>query len=406
MACKKASPGELAQEVDLINGVCQSLDCFQTTDPDVLRRGWRVLCACSLASSRESTAILFEENTNTKSDLLAVLTAMERHPQTIKIQLLGFRAIRKLMSECDDRWETLVDVQAVPVLLQSMRNHSSELIMQGLGITFLAMLARDALDQPREQVITMGGIHLIISAMENFSDDSRLLHTAFFALHQLGFSRTVTDIIGTLDGRELFIKVLENHVGDTGVVDLCLSALGKVCNDTDSVVSSLPVVLRAMKMWPQSSSTQGHGLALMTRGVGHLPLHSVEAAILHRLMVNDVIRHVTLVMKNHPSKATLQFFSCAVIREILERIPTPTIRKKLLDEGTVEFVVRALQTHRETYGIQPMGLLVLLNIYDHRTPEEMAVTSAFGGSQRAIATISGITIVVDNNENNNDEDAN
>ena len=404
MACKKASPGELAEEVDLINGVCQSLDCFQATDPDVLRRGWRVLCACSHACSNESIALLFEEKANTKSDLSAVLTAMERHPQAIKIQLLGFRAIRQLVSEGDDHWETLLDVQAVPVLLQAMRNHSCEIVVQGLGITFLAMLARDSLGQPREQVVNMGGIHVIISAMENFPGDSRLLHTAFFALHQLGFSRRVTEIIGAMDGRELFIKVLEKHMGDTGVVDLCLAALGKICNDTESAVSSLPVVLRAMRMWPQSSSTQGHGLALMTRGVGHLPLHSVEAAIQHRLMINDVIRHVTLVMKNHPSKATLQFFACAVIREILERIPTPTIRKKLLGEGAMEFVVRALQNHRETYGLQPMGLLVLLNIYDHRTPEETAVSNAFGGSRRAIAAVSGMTVEIVGDNNN--EDAN
>jgi hypothetical protein len=392
LACKNASPGELEQEDDLINGVCQSLGCFQTTDQEILRRGWRILCACSRACTTESIALLFDQTPTTKSDLSAVLTAMERHPETIKIQLLGFRAIRHLVSECDDRWEILADVQAVPVLLQAMRNHPFDLVVQGLGITFLAMLARDSLGQPQEQVINMGGIHVIVRAIQNFPGESRLLHTAFFALHQLGFSRRVTEIIGALDGRELFVKVLEDHMGDTGVVDVCLAALGKLGDDTEGVVSVLPVVLEAMKKWPQSSTTQGHGLAIMTRGVGHLPLHSVEAAIQHRLMVNDVIRHVALVMKNHPSKATLQFFACAVMREILERIPTPTIRKKLLDEGVIECVVRALQNHRDTYGLQPMGLLVLLNVFEHRTPEEIPATTAFGGSQRAIAAISGMML--------------
>jgi hypothetical protein len=80
------------------------------------------------------------------------------------------------------------------------------------------------------------------------------------------------------------------------------------------------------------------------------------------------------------------------MREILERIPTPTIRKKLLDEGVIECVVRALQNHRDTYGLQPMGLLVLLNVFEHRTPEEIPATTAFGGSQRAIAAISGMML--------------
>jgi len=402
MACKNASPGELAHENDLINGVCQSLDFFQTSDADVLRRGWRVLCACSgSCDDKESILRLFQEDVSIKSNLSAVLTAMERHGQVVKIQLLGFRAIRQLLSECDDSWDILVDVKAIPILLQAMKNHSSELIVQGLGMTFLAMLARDSSGQPREQVIEMGAVHVILDAMKNFLSDCRLLHTAFFALHQLGFSSAVREIIRTLDGRPLFVKVLEKHMSDVGVVDLSLAALGKLGDDAEGVVSALPVVLRAMRHWPESSSTQGHGLAYMTRGIGHLPLHSVEAAIQHRVMVNDVIRHVTLVMRNHPTKTSIQFFSCAVIREILERIPTPTIRKRVLEEGTMESVVEALKNHRQTYGLQPMGLLVLLNIYEHRTPEEVAASVAFGGSHRAIAAIAGMTmeIISDPEEN-------
>jgi hypothetical protein len=295
----------------------------------------------------------------------------------------------------------LVDVKAVPVFLQAMRIHSGELVVQGLGITFLAMLARDSLGQPREDLVDMGGIHVIISAMANFPDDSRLLHTAFFALHQLGFSEQIRTIIATLDGRDLFVKVLESHMGDIGLVDLSLAALGQLSDDTDSVVSLLPVVLQTMKKWPSSSSTQGHGLALMARGIGHFPWHSVEAAIEHRLMVNEVIRHIPLIMKNHPTKVTLQFFGCVVLREILERIPTPTIRQKVLDEGGVENVVSALQNHRDTYGIQPMGVLVLLNIYEHQTAAEVAATRAFGGSQRVIAVISRMAL-----DFADDEDAN
>lgn len=392
MACKNAQPGELASEVDLIHGVCQSLDCFQKTDKDILRRGWRVLCACSRACDYNSMEILFDEQSTIKSDIAAVLTAMERHSDRIDIQLLGFRAIRQLINQCENSWETLEGAQPIHVFLLAMRKHANDVVVQGLSITFLAMLVRESHGQSRELIINLGGIDDVITAMRTFHDDGKLVHTAFFALHAFGFQPRMREIISSLHGRELFIEILQKHMSDSDVADLCLAALGKLNEDASRVNTILPVVLQVLTRWPHSPSTQGHGLALITRGIGRMPFHSVEAAMQHRLLVDAVMEHIVMVMKNHRSDSTLQFFGCAVMREILERIPISTIRRRLLDSGGMECVLQALQNHRDTYGILPMGLLVMLDIYENRSRSELPASIAFGSSQRAIASIFGVTI--------------
>lgn len=385
LAAKSAKPGELAEEGDLIKGIIQSLDCFQNTDLDILRRGWRVLCVCSKDCDPATVTALFQEGSTLESDLAAVLTGMERHPERIKIQLLGFRALRTiLVTENNERWDALFDARAIPVFIQAMRTHSNDVVIQGLGITFLAMLVREINSRPREQVVNLGGIQLIIEAMRNFDDDPRLLHTACYALLQFGFNRRIREMILALDGVDLFSEVMENHINDSDVVDLCLSALGKLGDrrifDWGTISE---VILKVMGRWPRISSIQGHCLVLLIRGAGRLPMRYTK----------DAIRLTVQVMKNYPSTPTLQFFSCAVLRELLEGAPaTSHVRKWVLEEGGMECVVWALVHHRDHFGLHPMGLLALMNVLEHRTPGEAAATTAFGGDERAVAAITGVQL--------------
>ncbi len=383
VAAKSAKPGELADEEDFLNGLLQSLDCFQSTDMDILRRGWRVLSVCSKNCDASRMHLLFEEAQSLKTDLLAILTAMEGNCHQIKIQLLGFRALKTLVNANGEQWHLLVDEGAIPVFTHAMRIHSNDVVIQGLGITFLAMVVQEVNSIPREQVVNMGGIQLVIQAMRNFQDDPRLLHTACYALHQFGFTRRIREMVVALDGGKLFLEAIDNHIDDSALVDLCLSALGKLSDAWPLNWETVsPLILKTMERWPKSSSIQGHCLVLLIRATGQTSDSSIDAAI----------RQSVRVMKNFPSTPSLQFFACAVLREILERMPTASVRNRVLEEGAMEYVVKALMNHRDAYGLQPMGLLAIMNVWERQTLLERAATTAFGGNELAIAAITGVQI--------------
>lgn len=385
VAAKAAKPGELVEEEDFFNGIIQSLDSFQSTDLDILRRGWRVLCACNVDHDMETAQLLFGEPPTLRSDLWVVLKAMKGHPHKIQVQLLGFRAIRTLMDASEEEWDVLIDKGAVAVFIQSMRMHSNDVVIQGLGISFLSMLVQESHSMSRDQVVTT--VQVIIQAMRNFRDDPRLVHTACFALHRLGFSQQVRDVISSLNGGELFLEAIKNHMDDSGVVDVCLSSLGKLSDSWQwNWITAAPLLLNALRRWSGSAVIQGHGLVLLIRAIEHMPATSID----------DAITHAVQVMKNFSSIPTLQFVACAQLREILERSPSAQVRQRVLDEGAMECIVKALMNHPNTFGLQPMALLSIMNIWDRQTPLEMAATTAFGGNEIAIAMITGVHLEVVN----------
>lgn len=385
VAAKAAKPGELAEEEDFFNGVIQSLDSFQSTDLDILRRGWRVLCACNLDHNRETAEKLFGESPTLQTDLWAVLKAMKGHPQRIQVQLLGFRAIRTLIDASDEEWDILIDKGAVTVFIQAMMMHSNDVVIQGLGISFLSMLVKESHSMSREQVVT--AVQVIMQAMRNFRDDPRLVHTACYALHRLGFTQEVRDVIVLLNGRELFLEAIKNHMDDAGVVDVCLSSLGKLSDLWQwNWATAAPLLLKALRRWSSSAVIQGHGLILLIRAIEHMPATSID----------DAITHAIQVMKNFSTIPTLQFVACAQLREILERSTSRHVRQRVLEEGGMECIVKALMNHPNSFGLQPMALLSIMNIWDRQTPSEMAATTAFGGNEIAIALITGVHLEIVN----------
>lgn len=391
LAAMSGNPGELAGEEELVRGLIQSLDCFQSTNIDILRRGWRVLSVCSKECDPSSIPSVFQKEFTLESDLATVLTGMDRHSGHLSIQLLGFRALRTLVTNSDGRWETLAEAEAIPICINAMRIHSNDVVVQGLATTFLAMMVRGISSRPKEQVVNLGGVHLVMAAMRNFEEDPRLLHTACYALHQFGFTRRIREIVVAHDGIAIFLEAIENHLGDADLVDLCLSALGKLSDEGNLDWPTIsPLILRTMARWPLAPTIQGHSLVLLIRATGQIPTS----------MVDGVIRYTIRTMHNFPCSANLQFFACAVLREILERIPTENVRARILAEGGMERILMALVSHRDSYGLQPMGLLALMNVWERRTPVEVAASEAFGGSMRAIAAVTGVHLELVNEDAN------
>jgi hypothetical protein len=378
-ATYSANQGELAEEKDLIQALLQMLDYFQSSNVDILRRGWRVLCACSSTASPVGTEPALD------SDIATVVTAMKLHSKSIKIQLLGCRALRTLVINSGETWEGLCHAGAVKVFLEALRNFPDDLVMQGLAITFVAMVVREEGEFPRRQALANGAIQLILDAMRRFEDDPRLLHTGCYALHQLGFIRQSRSMILSNGGIDVLLQSVKRHMDDAALTDLCLSALSKL-SDEENLTGhgAIPLILESMERWPDEQSIQGHNLVLILRVVGQEPIPKRRC-----------IKLILSAMRNFPRSASLQFFACATLREILQR----TQGREALDiasaEGGIECVLTAVKNHRGIFGLQPMALLFLLHIFEQRQPEQEEAISAFAGSEDVVALVAALRVEID-----------
>jgi hypothetical protein len=373
-AAQNAKIGELAEEKDLIQALLQMLDYFQSSDMEILRRGWRVLCACSQPPLGLPARDTFE------SDIATVIAAMKTHSSSIKIQLLGCRALRTLVMKNGEDWEVLCRAEAIPVFLHALSKFPDDMVVQGLAITFVAVLVREEGESPRRETLEKGGVQLILSAMRRFEDDPRLLHTGCYALHQLGFIRSSRAIILNNGGIVVLLRSVERHMDDVSLVDLCLSALSKLSDEVNLVGhGAVPLILKSMKDFPNEQSIQGHCLVLILRAVGQEPIPHQSS-----------IRLIISAMRMFPDSSSLQFFACAALREILQRTRGREALDLISSEGGIECVLTAVKNHNGIFGLQPMALLVLMHIWEQVRPQHPAVASAFGGSENAIALVTGL----------------
>ena len=369
--------GKLAEEEEVISALMQMLDYFQSTDLEILKRGWQAMYACG--------AKPYDEECD--SDVSTVVAVMRRHSNSIRLQLLGCRALRTLMNR-DDDWHALLKAGAIEVLLKSVSNFPDDIVMQGLAITFVAMLVREEGETPRRQVLESDGIELILRAMQRFEHDPRLQHTGCYALHQMGFGVQTRSQILLHGGIHTLIRIVERHTHDECLVDLCLSTLSKL-SDENSLQGHevIPLVLRSMERYPKEQAIQGHCLVLLYRATAR------ETTSRY---VQDSIRLVLAAMRNFQESSSLQFFACAALREIL--LQSPINRQALevvMESGGVECVLQAVENHRDIFGLQPMALLFLMRVWEQRPPQQEAAASAFGGGDHVILLVAGQRMAMD-----------
>jgi hypothetical protein len=391
---------KLSDQQDLIPALLQLLDSFQSSNLDILSRGWRLLyilrssCGNEEQQQQRDDAANAAADTEPESIIKTVVTVMKRHEDSIKVQLLGCRALRTLMNEHhgdnEQNWQALYHAGAIPVFVRAISKFPKELVMQGLGITFVAMLVREEGEPPRLQVLEEGGVALILDAMRRFEDNPHLLHTGCYALHQLGFTRHSREHILRHDGVQVLLRSVQVHGHDVCLVDLCLSALSKLSGQESlQGHEPLPLVLISMEQYPEEQAIQGHCLVLLLRAVG------TDAT---QEQTETAIRLIVKAMRNFQECASVQFFACAVLREILQRSSArhgQVVLNLIMESGGLESVLSAVEKHRDIFGLQPMALLFLMHVWEQCPPHQQEAATAFGGGDNVLALVSGLHMDVD-----------
>ena len=136
----------------------------------------------------------------------AILEGMKTHQYSVNVQTQGFRVIGRLVEMipgCDDDIKgkikevrlRLVRAGAIGITLQNMRRFSSDHVQQTSGMTILMFCVVNenggADDWGKAPLVELGGIEVIVKAMERFFDCHDLQMVGFPLLARLVFSNAI-----------------------------------------------------------------------------------------------------------------------------------------------------------------------------------------------------------------------
>jgi hypothetical protein len=383
------SSKELLEDDDFMESICHVLDCFQSSEPDILTRGWRMLCACTI---RNDVIVSDHLTTIPDTDVASVIAGMNLHGSSMRLQLLGCRALRILLNKELTTWKQLMEKGVVPVLLQALDKFPNDLVLQGLMITFLGMLIKETGDDGRHQLLQGGAVEIILQAMRLFEGEDRLLYTGCYALHQLGYqSQARTKILET-GGALVLLNILQSHISDNGLVDICLHALSKLTTVDASELDTwqwsslriVPTILDCMEKHPLDQSIQRNCLVCLLRLIGRVSVPPYRAILL-----------ILAAMKTFRQCANFLFFACATLREIVDqsREQYDTVQYLTEQEGAIDSILNAIQYHEGAFGLRSIVILLLTEILTHQ--QEIATPTAFGGGRHAIAVVAGVEMDID-----------
>jgi hypothetical protein len=382
VAAENSRNGSLSDEVDIHSALLHMLHYFQADDMEILQRGWRVLCFCSCSIRPQLPA----REDSVEDDVAVIVTVMHKFYDSERVQLLGFRALRAVVSKTDN-WKALIRGGVLPALVDAIQNFPAEKIIQGICITFLVMIMRDEGTDARRLMITTGTIPLIVQAVRRFNNDETLSHTGCCALYQLSFGSTRIVLIehGAI---EVLLMAVDRHMRNASIVEISLGALNQLSMENNLGGLGIGLrMIRLMMIYSEKETIQFYCLVLI-RAAGRIE------RISHRPTIPVIIS----IMRQFEHCSGILFFGCAVLWQLLASDVHNDALDLIILEGGLECIVSAV-VNGNAFGIPPVAHLILTHIWENRPPGNEEATRAFGGAEEVISLITGL-----NPDDNVDED--
>lgn len=372
VVAQNSRDGCLSEELDVHSALLHMLHYFQADDMEILQRGWRVLCFCSCSIRPQLPA----REDSVEDDAAVIVTVMNKHHDSERVQLLGFRALRVLVSKTDN-WNALLRGGALPALLEAIQNFPRTKVMQWICITFLVMIMKETTTDARELMIEKGTIPLIVQAVRRFSSDETLSHTGCCALYLLSSGTTSTALMehGAV---EVLLMVVDRHMRNPFIVEISLGALFQL--STENNMGGLGIALRMIRLmmiYPEKESIQFYCLVLI-RAAGRVE------RIPHRPTIPVIIS----IMRRFEHSRGIQFYGCVVLGHLLASDEQNDALDLITSAGGLECIVSAV-VNVNTVGIPSMVHLILTHVWQNRPPDNEEATRAFGGAEEVISLITG-----------------
>jgi hypothetical protein len=326
------------------------------------------------------------------------------------IQLLGCRALRVLVcggsdTQCKanqsnkNHWKCLHRAGVLGTLLNAVRLCNEERTIQGLCVSFVAMLIKEVGEPVKQDLLTNGGIQILLQASREWSYDAGVLHTILCVLYQLT-TRTTRQSLVDHGAMPLLSGCILTHCNHNSIIELILGTLNQLSIVSETIFSGyvlVPKMLFLLALYPNNETVQFFGMVLL-RAAGRTDPVPLEPA------ANRVME----ALKRFPDASGVLFFGCALMWQLLrfhnnEQNEALTLFTSM---GGLELVINAVHRHNDVYGLVPVAHLILMYAWENRPTENETATESFGGSDEIANLITGLddNLALRNNDANNEDD--
>ncbi|KAG7351993.1 hypothetical protein IV203_008041 [Nitzschia inconspicua] len=391
MATARAKRTDFDSEDDVRNSILTMLDYFQKQDLDILRRGWSALSIVVGCPQRPGQ--LPARESGLEEDAAIISMVMQQCSDNDMIQLLGCRALRVLVcggdrsqnaseSESND-WNALHQAGVLSALTNAIRFCTEERTVQGLCVSFVAMLIKEVGEPVKQDLLHKGGVAIILQACRHWQRDAGVLHTLLCVLYQLTTRSTRQSLIdnGAITLLSCCINV---HRDNKEIVELILGTMNQLSIVSETIFagqSLVPKILALLEKYPDNETVQFFGMVLLRAAGRSDPIPLQLAA-----------KQVVAAFKSFPDTNGVLFFSCALIWQLLQfhNNDQNEALTLLSSNGALDLVIDAVHRHNDVYGLGAVAHLILTYAWENRPMENEAATQAFGGSEDVVQLISGL----------------
>ncbi|KAI0566258.1 Aardvark Armadillo repeat containing protein [Gracilaria domingensis] len=317
-------------------------------------------------SERTKTALyLLKKSLNSTSNsagssidhvLRLIFESMKNNSMNLEVQERGCHLLTKLSRDSTQVQSAIIRKRGVQLIIDSMGTHSKAPGVQSRAIGALLCLTMD--ETARAQIVERRGAELVSWAMKEFPDLLLLQKNGSTCLCNLAFnSEESKRRIGRIGGIHVVVSAMNKFIGDADLQARCCLALRNLtCGlRANQWIAGrchvMETVLRCMKLMKSDVNIQYQGCVALAN------LCAEEAENRSRAADLGVHKVAIELVKKHMQNASLSEHALTVLRNICIRSNQNIV--SVGEDGGIDLVLSCMKVHRFSKRVVERGCGVL-----------------------------------------------
>ncbi|KPA83071.1 hypothetical protein ABB37_02787 [Leptomonas pyrrhocoris] len=312
---------------------------------------------CSLLSYLSFDSETITASITESGGLLLVLNAMRKFSGNEDLLMSACAALSGLTFNNQTGQQVIVDNGGVALILDAMR-HGKKARLQENGCLAIGTMCWNS--DLKADVVRLGGVHVIMKALEEHYTSSGLVKNACRALAQVAFNcERYRDEMSAKGVIPLIIRGMEQHPNyDRAQMHGCvaLSYLSWTNEDNAAQITAnhgYKVVVDAMRNHPNNHEVQEHACRALAN-ISNVSLYDSAAAL----------EQIIAAMRRHESVSEVQEEACRAI--VTLSLVSPTNKDRLYQLNGADAVIAAMKRFPHIQLVQQEACNALAHLaYEH-----------------------------------------
>jgi len=336
--------GDLAYNVDCLNqkyliqqeahvAVLETMRNHSNSNDAAIQEIACVALRCLARASRNIISIA------ASGGIVTILQTMRKHGTVATLQIEGFKALFNLAFDPANQESIVVECQGLDVVRDAFVYHVDNPHVCEFGANLLHNLAFKN-SKNKLRISQHGMIKMILSAMSNHPQATKVIIEACRALMSLAFAAECQNVIAECGGIEQVFQSMtllkeSKDVQVEGCKVLCTMALNHMPNK-DAIVEGMGTIISAMANHAQASDMQSEGCAALAT------LSFRNPANKQRISEAGGIDVILNAMKTHSTIADVQIDACKALASLAF---DTQLQQSIAEKGGAAVIVASMTAH-------------------------------------------------------------